>query len=147
LKGYRHGDDQRRRSGGGQEMSDLTGKRAARLLRVSSRGQDEDNQDTPTADYITDRGMVSGPTYRLRGKSATKGQQVKAVRDAIAAAGRGEFDVLVIRAIDRLDRRGALAGWRLLGELLDADLTVLSAEPSEAFLGTSTTAPCPWSAR
>lgn len=115
-------------------MVDLAGKRAARLLRVSTKGQDEDNQDEPTAGYIVTRGMLPGPTYKLRGKSASKGHQVKAVREAIAAAERGEFDCLVIRAIDRLDRRGSLAGWRLLGELLDAGLTVLSAEPSEAFL-------------
>lgn len=115
-------------------MNNLSGKRAARLLRVSTTGQDTENQDAPTAAYIGERGMSLAGTYRLTGKSASKGQQVKAVREAIAAARRGEFDVLVIRAIDRLDRRGSLAGWRLLGELLDAGVTVLSAESSEAFL-------------
>jgi DNA invertase Pin-like site-specific DNA recombinase len=88
---------------------DLTGKRAARLLRVSSRGQDEDNQSRPTEDYITANGMQLVKTYALRGKSARKGQQVAAVREAIKDAEAGEFDILVVRAIDRLDRRGRTA--------------------------------------
>lgn len=115
----------------------MSGKRAARLLRVSTRGQDEDNQDRPTAEYIVTRGMTPATTYRLHGASASKGQQVKAVREAVAAARRGEFDVLVIRAIDRLDRRGTRYGWQLLGELMDAGVTVLSvADPALERIGT-----------
>jgi len=51
-------------------MNNLTGKRAARMLRVSTRGQDEDNQDRPTAEYITERGMGAGPWTDLAEASA-----------------------------------------------------------------------------
>jgi resolvase-like protein len=109
----------------------MTGRVAARLLRVSRGTQFEENQAQPTAEYIARRGMIEGPVFRLRGKSAAKGTQVAAIRNAIAAHKRGEFEVLVIRAIDRLDRRGIRQGWALIGELLDAGIPVVSVADPE----------------
>jgi DNA invertase Pin-like site-specific DNA recombinase len=110
---------------------ELAGKTARRMLRVSSTGQDEDGQDKPTLDYVLSMGMTDAGVYRLHGKSARKGQQLPAVARAIADYGDGLYDVLVVRAIDRLDRRGAMAGWRLIGELQEAGVTVLSVADPE----------------
>jgi DNA invertase Pin-like site-specific DNA recombinase len=112
-------------------VTDLHGLRAARLLRVSTRDQDPENQEVPTAEFIAHRGMVPAETYKLKGASARKGQQVPAVMKAIEDFKRGLYDTLVIRAIDRLDRRGARYGWQLLGELIDAGVKVLSVADPE----------------
>jgi DNA invertase Pin-like site-specific DNA recombinase len=107
------------------------GKRAATLLRVSTGRQDTRNQGEGVAEFLSLRGLVAGPEFNLSGKSAYKGKQLPGVRAAIEAYKAGQYDVFVIRRIDRLDRRGIRKGWQLLGELLDAGVPVLSAEDPE----------------
>lgn len=107
------------------------GKRAATLLRVSTTRQDTSNQGEGVAAFLQERGMVPGPEFNLSGKSAFHGRHLPGVRAAIEAHKAGEYDVFVIRRIDRLDRRGIRKGWQLLGELLDAGVPVLSAEDPE----------------
>lgn len=102
---------------------------AAMLRRVSSRGQDEDNQMAPIKECIGKRGMHVGPDYHLKA-SASKGKHAGLIAQIIADAKAGLFDVLVIRAVDRLDRRGARYAWRIIGDLMDAGVPILSvAEP------------------
>lgn len=108
---------------------DLTGKVAASLRRVSSRGQDEDNQEAPIHGYVLSRNMTRGPDYPLKA-SASKGKHAPVIARIIADAKAGLFQVLVIRAVDRLDRRGALYAWPIIADLMDAGVPVLSvAEP------------------
>jgi DNA invertase Pin-like site-specific DNA recombinase len=122
-------------------MTDLQGLCAARLLRVSTTGQDEDNQEQPTREFIAEKGMTEGPVYKLHGVSARKGRQVKAVQELLEDHKRHLWDVLVIRNISRLDRRGPMRGWALIGELADAGVRVVSvADPElEKAIGGDTT--------
>lgn len=85
----------------GQEMV-----RAGKWLRVSSGGQDEANQEPDLDRHCDDRGYHVAKTYTLHDKSASKGQQQKALDEVLDDIRRGEIAVLVPWHSDRLDRRG-----------------------------------------
>jgi DNA invertase Pin-like site-specific DNA recombinase len=93
---------------------------AGQWLRVSSAGQDETNQEPDVARWIRDHGYELGETYRLRGKSAFKGnpkfdRMWTQVLDDFRA---GRIHVLVVWALDRIDRK--LEAFKRLEEVVDA---------------------------
>jgi DNA invertase Pin-like site-specific DNA recombinase len=89
------------------------GESAARWLRVSTGDQDEANQVPDVDGWCRDHGYVVRKTCTLRGKSASKGQQDKALDDMIEDMRRGVFTVLVVWASDRIERRGAYSAFDL----------------------------------
>lgn len=97
------------------------GESAARWLRVSTGGQDEANQEPEIDGWCKDHGYVVRRTYTLRGKSASKGQQDKALDEMLADMLRGVFSVLVIWASDRIERRGAYNAFDLARRVKEAD--------------------------
>ena len=80
--------------------------RAGKWLRVSSGGQDEANQEPDLDRHCDDRGYYVAKTYPLHDKSASKGEQQKALDEVLDDLRRGEIQVLVCWHSDRLDRRG-----------------------------------------
>jgi site-specific DNA recombinase len=96
------------------------GESAARWLRVSTGGQDEANQEPDIDGWCKDNGYVVRRTYTLRGKSASKGQQDKALDEMIEDMRRGLFSVLVVWASDRIERRGAYNAFDLARRVKEA---------------------------
>ena len=96
------------------------GESAARWLRVSTGQQDEANQEPEIDAWCRDRGYVVRKTFTLRGKSASKGQQDKALDEMIACMIRGLFTVLVVWASDRIERRGAYSAFDLARRVKEA---------------------------
>ena len=96
------------------------GESAARWLRVSTGAQDEANQEPEIDAWCKDRGYVVRKTYTLRGKSASKGQQDKALDQMIEDMRRGIFTVLVVWASDRIERRGAYSAFDLARRVKEA---------------------------
>jgi hypothetical protein len=82
------------------------GTKAGRWLRVSTTGQDEENQAPDIDAYCGQQGYEVTRTYKLHGKSATKGEQEAALAEAIEDIKAGVIDVIVAWDIDRFDRRG-----------------------------------------
>ena len=96
------------------------GESAARWLRVSTGAQDEANQEPDIDGWCSDHGYVVRKTYTLRGKSASKGQQDKALNQMIEDMLRGLFTVLVVWASDRIERRGAYSAFDLARRVKEA---------------------------
>jgi DNA invertase Pin-like site-specific DNA recombinase len=93
---------------------------AGAWLRVSTGGQDEANQEPDVMGWITGHGYELRKTYRLHGKSATKGQQQHAIEEMLADIRAGVITVLAVWAADRIERRGALAALTLAEQVRQA---------------------------
>jgi DNA invertase Pin-like site-specific DNA recombinase len=96
------------------------GDRAGAWLRVSSSGQDEDNQVPDVMGWITGHDYEVAKTYRLHGKSASKGEQQAAIGEMLADMRAGVITVLVVWAADRIERRGALPALALAEQVREA---------------------------
>jgi DNA invertase Pin-like site-specific DNA recombinase len=96
------------------------GDSAAKWLRVSTGAQDEANQEPDIDGWCIEHGYVVRKTYTLRGKSASKGQQDKALDAMLADMRNGLFTVLVVWASDRIERRGAYNAFDLARRVRDA---------------------------
>lgn len=96
------------------------GESAARWLRVSTGGQHERNQEPDIDGWCGEHGYVVRKTYTLRGKSASKGQQEKALDEMIGDMRRGMFTVLVVWASDRIERRVAYNAFDLARRVKEA---------------------------
>jgi DNA invertase Pin-like site-specific DNA recombinase len=81
------------------------GERAARWFRVSSDGQDEENQVSEVDAHIAARGYEAARTFRLHDISASKGEQQAALDAALADITAGRYSVIVVAHSSRLDRR------------------------------------------
>jgi site-specific DNA recombinase len=104
---------------GGTKMM-AVGESAARWLRVSTGGQDEANQEPDIDGWCREHGYVVRKTYTLRGKSASKGKQDKALDEMVEDMRRGVFTVLVVWASDRIERRGAYSVFDLARRVHEA---------------------------
>lgn len=93
------------------ETTDKT--RAGRWLRVSSGGQDEENQQPSIDAWIEAHGYEVAATYELHGKSAYKGKQDKKLAEVIADMESGKIEVLVVWQSSRIERRGAYNAFEL----------------------------------
>lgn len=104
-------------------MAELAGK----WLRVSTRAQDETNQEPDLDQWIADHGYVLGKcgpdgdgTYVLHGKSAYKGKQDAMLQQVIADMRAGKVSVLVVWQSSRIERRGAYNAFDLARRVRDA---------------------------
>ena len=79
--------------------------RAALWLRVSTGDQTTDNQHTALEAFAGRLGLEVVTTFDVEA-SAYNGNHRPALKAAQAAAQAGEFDVLVVWALDRLNRQG-----------------------------------------
>jgi len=80
---------------------------AGRWVRVSTAGQDERNQEPDIDRWCADHGYEAVKTYRLHGKSASKGKQQAALDEVLADMRAGRVQVLVVWHSSRIERRGA----------------------------------------
>jgi DNA invertase Pin-like site-specific DNA recombinase len=72
--------------------------------------------------------------FRLRGKSAFKGEQ-QATLDRIVAGAGTEWAVVVVASLDRIERRGVEQLWDWLAILRRAGARLESTSPGESWLG------------
>jgi DNA invertase Pin-like site-specific DNA recombinase len=98
------------------------GDRAGLFFRVSTGGQDEDNQVPETMQWVSDKGyeVAPGCTWTLHGKSATKGKQQPALDEVLKAFEEHIISVLVVWKDDRLERRGSFRMFDFMGKVIDA---------------------------
>ena len=87
--------------------------RAAIWARVSSSDQETGNQLRDLDAWAARRGFDVVKRYVLDDNSAYKGQQTKELNAALTAARKGEFDVVLCWALDRVSREGVevTLGW------------------------------------
>jgi len=99
--------------------------KAAIWVRVSTVEQTTANQSMVLQKLCASRGFEIVRTFNLT-VSAYSGEQEDALEDVVAAASRGEFQVLVCWSLDRLERRGGEFTLALLGRLADRGIVVVS---------------------
>lgn len=89
-------------------------------VRVSTGGQDEQNQVPDVDYYCTDHQYQIVRTYELNDKSASKGEQQSKLDEMIEDMRQGVIKVCVAWWSDRFERRGVEALFRLLRQAKDA---------------------------
>jgi DNA invertase Pin-like site-specific DNA recombinase len=102
------------------------GRRVALWLRVSTDEQHSENQERQLVQMAGQRNWEVVRVYRLDGASAYKGEHRGTLDGALAAAHRGEFDVLLVWALDRLDRESPTGPFDLLRRFKAAGCEVVS---------------------
>ena len=80
--------------------------RCAIWARVSTDEQESGNQLDELRAWVARRGLDVAGEYIVDGASAWKGKHRDQVAVALADARLGRFDVLLVWALDRLDREG-----------------------------------------
>jgi DNA invertase Pin-like site-specific DNA recombinase len=80
--------------------------RAVLVARVSSTGQDEDNQIPDLEDWSQRHGYTIADTIRIHGKSAFHGHHREELFKAVRLIEAGIADVLVMWTLDRSSRQG-----------------------------------------
>jgi DNA invertase Pin-like site-specific DNA recombinase len=99
---------------------------AAIWVRVSTDRQHEDNQ-IPDLERLCDhRGWEIARRYEIADASAYKGEHREALTRMLEDAHRGEFSVLVVSAVDRLCRQGIEELLRLIRELRERNVSLVS---------------------
>ncbi|HEY3953917.1 MAG TPA: recombinase family protein [Streptosporangiaceae bacterium] len=89
-------------------------------FRVSTGGQDEQNQVPDVGRHVEDKGYEVARTYTLHGKSASKGEQQKELDRMLADMRAGVISVLVVWRDDRIERRGVLHMIPLINAVTEA---------------------------
>jgi DNA invertase Pin-like site-specific DNA recombinase len=80
--------------------------RSVLVARVSSTGQDEDNQIPDLQGWSESHGYVVAGTVRIHGKSAFHGEHKAELYKAVRMIETGVADVLVMWTLDRSSRQG-----------------------------------------
>ena len=94
--------------------------------RVSTDRQHEDNQIPDLEHLCEHRGWEITRRYEIADASAYKGEHREALTRMLDDAHRGEFSVLVIWAVDRLCRQGIEELLRLIRELRERNVSLVS---------------------
>ena len=89
-------------------------------VRVSSGGQDEENQVPDVEKHCTARGYRITKRYELNDKSASKGEQQEKLDEMLDDMRHGVIKVHVCWHSDRIERRGPEYVFRLLAQVRDA---------------------------
>lgn len=84
------------------------GEYAGRWLRVSTGGQDEENQVPDVNRWIEARDYEVRADYVLHGRSASKGEQQARIGEMLEDMRHGLITVLVVWRDDRIERRGVM---------------------------------------
>ena len=103
--------------------------KAALWCRVSTDKQDESNQLPAMQEFAARHGHTVVKTYELRGVSG-RGAQKAQLREAMDAAHRGEFDVLITWSLDRISRLGVGDLLTTIGQFRQRGCVVLSVQES-----------------
>jgi len=97
--------------------------------RVSSGEQDTANQSMVLTDWAKQRGFEVVKVYEEE-ESAWKSGHQRVLADLVADAGRRRFQAVLVWALDRLSREGALAILSLVNRLSSFGVKVLSYQES-----------------
>jgi DNA invertase Pin-like site-specific DNA recombinase len=112
------------------QASDLTP--AAVWLRVSTDGQDSDNQVPDIARFMTHHGLDVAATFQVSDSAWKDGEggpeYKRAIERVLADAHAGKFKVLVVWALDRITRLGAEDALRLIRKLRERGVTLVSVQ-------------------
>jgi DNA invertase Pin-like site-specific DNA recombinase len=100
--------------------------KAAIWARVSTDRQHEDNQIPDLERLCEHRGWQIARRYEIADASAYKGEHRRALQRMLDDAHRGEFSALVIWAVDRLCRQGIEELLRLIRELRERNVSLVS---------------------
>jgi DNA invertase Pin-like site-specific DNA recombinase len=100
--------------------------RCAIWVRVSTDEQESGNQLDELRAWAARRGLDVAAEYIIDGASAWKGKHRDQVAVALADARLGQFDVLLVWALDRLDREGVESTLGLLRRFQAAGAPVWS---------------------
>ena len=103
--------------------------RCAIYLRVSDSSQHTGNQLPALKDWVSQRGYEVAKVYEETETAWRNGHQ-KELSRLVTDAYRGKFEVLVVWALDRLSREGALAILQLVSRLNRCGVKVLSYQES-----------------
>lgn len=103
--------------------------RAAIYIRVSTTEQNYENQKPAIEKYAERRGFEIVAEYAEEASAWRNGHQ-KELSRLLKDAGAGEFDVLLVWALDRLSREGALKILVLIKRLKDLGVKVISLSES-----------------
>jgi DNA invertase Pin-like site-specific DNA recombinase len=99
---------------------------AAIWVRVSTDRQHEDNQIPGLERLCQQRGWEITRRYEIADASAYKGEHRQALQRMLEDAHRGEFSVLVVWAVDRLCRQGIKELLRLIRQLRERNVSLVS---------------------
>ena len=97
--------------------------------RVSTGEQDTRNQSTVLTDWATQRGYEVIKVY-MEEESAWRNGHQRELTNLIADARRRKFQAVLVWALDRLSREGALAILSLVNKLSSCGVKVLSYQES-----------------
>lgn len=97
--------------------------------RVSTGEQDTDNQTTMLTEWAKQRGFELMAVYKEQ-ESAWKAGHQRELARLMADARRGKFDTVLVWALDRLSREGALAILSLVHRLGTYGVKVISYQES-----------------
>ena len=100
--------------------------KAAIWTRVSTEHQHEDNQLPAIESFCTHHGFTITKRYQLSDVSAFNGAHRDTLKSALDDAYRGEFEVLVVWAIDRVCREGIEELLKLIRELRQRHCSLVS---------------------
>lgn len=107
-------------------MSENARRRGAAWIRVSTAKQDELSQVPDIEQFAAHHNIDLVKRYELNDMSAYKGEQEAKLREMLADAWAGQFEVLVIWAADRIERRGVERLLRLIRKLREAGAVMMS---------------------
>lgn len=111
-------------------------RKAALWMRVSTEDQHPENQELALGAAAERAGDEVVTKYLLHGVSAYKGEHRADLARMLADAQAGQFDVLYVAALDRLDRESAIGPFLILKQLKDRGVDVVSlAEPWASMTG------------
>ncbi len=99
---------------------------AATWVRVSTDRQHEDNQIPDLERLCEHRGWEIACRYEIADASAYKAEHRQALQRMLYDARRGQFSVLVVWAVDRLCRQGIEELLRLIRELRERNVSLVS---------------------
>jgi DNA invertase Pin-like site-specific DNA recombinase len=113
----------------------MEGELAAVVQRVSSTGrrQQTENQDASVYGLVASRGYIVAREFRIKA-SAWHGKQQPVLDDVLEGIKAGEFTVIAVAALDRLERRGVFALTDWLRAVMRAGGRVESARRGEEWL-------------
>jgi DNA invertase Pin-like site-specific DNA recombinase len=94
--------------------------RAGGWLRVSTGTQDEELQRRDIQRFADSNGLEIVKWYRAHAKSASKGEHDADMSDALEDTHSGAIGVLVATALDRIERRGIEAQFRVIRQFREA---------------------------
>jgi DNA invertase Pin-like site-specific DNA recombinase len=104
--------------------------RAAIWARVSTDKQDETNQVPELERFCAHHGHEITRRYLLNDVSASNGAHRDTLKAMLDDAWRGEFDVLVVWALDRITREGIEELLKLIRQLRERKVTLISLQES-----------------